>query len=158
MKIMVVYDSLSGNTEKMANTIAEGANSVAGAVVEVKKIGEPFPLTMLAKADGVFFGSPCIYADITAGMRFFLENLKRYIKEGKIDVKGSHAAIFGSYGWDGAWIMEERLKKIVQDLGFKVKNEACVETATNLKYHGGEHLEKCKTFGKEFTESLKKNA
>lgn len=39
MKIIVVFDSQTGNTEKMAKAIAEGASSVPGSVVEVKKIG-----------------------------------------------------------------------------------------------------------------------
>lgn len=156
MKIMIVYDSLSGNTEKMAKAVAEGAGSVAGAVLEVKKIGEPFPLSMLAKADGVLFGSPCIYANVTDGMNSFLENMKEYIKAGKMEVKDKPTAIFGSYGWDGAWVMEERLKEAAQELGFKVYDEVCVEVGTNIKYHADEHLKKCRDFGKKFAESLKK--
>ena len=60
MKVLVVYDSLTGNTEKIAKAVAEGAASVDGVDVDVKKIGEPFPVTDLANADGVVFGSPCI--------------------------------------------------------------------------------------------------
>jgi len=101
MKIMIVYDSLGGSTEK--------------------KIGEPFSLSMLAKADGVAFGSPCIYANVTEGMQSFLENMKAYVKAGKMDVKGKRAAIFGSYGWDGAWVMEEKLKAMAQEIGYRVQ-------------------------------------
>lgn len=155
MKIMIIYDSLGGNTEKMAKAIAEGASSVAGVVVEVKKIGEPFPLSLVAKADGVAFGSPCIYADITDGMRSFMDHLKRFIKDTKMDTKGRKAAIFGSYGWDGALIMEQRFKDIVKDLGYKLKDDVAVEVDTNIKYHADLHLEKWKKFGREFAESLK---
>lgn len=156
MKIVVVYDSLSGNTEKMARALAEGAGSFAGTSVEVKKIGEPFPLSILAKADGVAFGSPCVYANVTDGMRSFVENMKGYIKSGKMEVKGKRAAVFGSYGWDGAWVMEEKLKAMVKDLGYKVKEEVCVETDASIKYQAGKYVEKCKAFGREFAESLKK--
>jgi flavorubredoxin len=155
MKIMIVYDSLGGSTEKMAKAIAEGAGSVVGTVVEVKKIGEPFSLSMLAKADGVAFGSPCIYANVTEGMRSFLENMKAYVKAGKMDVKGKRAAIFGSYGWDGAWVMEEKLKAMVQEIGYRVSDDVCVETGSNIKYHADVYLEKCKAFGKDFAESIK---
>jgi flavorubredoxin len=158
MKIMIVYDSLGGNTKKMAEAIAEGAGSVVGMVVETKKIGEAFPLSMLAKADGVAFGSPCIYADITDGMRGFLEHLGRYIKVGRMEMKNRKAAVFGSYGYDGAWIMEERLKKIVQDLGYRVMEDICVETDTNIKYHTEDYTEKCQKFGKEFAEYIKSGA
>lgn len=156
MKILVVYDSLTGNTEKMAHSVAEGAGSVSGIEVEVKKIGEPFALSILEKADGVIFGSPCNYANTTPGMRSFLDNLKGYIMAGRMDVKGKRATIFGSYGWDGALIMEEMFKNAVQDLGFKVKDEVLMEIDTNIKYNPDIHLMKSKEWGKDFAENLKK--
>ena len=39
-KVLVIYHTLSGNTEKMANAVAKGANSVAGIDVIVKKAGK----------------------------------------------------------------------------------------------------------------------
>jgi len=156
MKAVVIYDSKSGNTEKMARAIAEGAASVDGIEAEVKKIGEPFPLTVLAEADAVAFGSPVIYADVTDGMRYFLESLKCYIDAGKMEMKDRKAAVFGSYGYDGAWIMEERLKKMVGDLGYKVQEKVCVETDSDLRHHPAGPLSNCKAFGKEIAESLKK--
>lgn len=155
MKLLVIYDSKGGNTEKMAHAIAEGAASVEETMSEVKKIGEPFPLTELADADMVVFGSPVIYADVTDEMKSFLEHLKRYIDAGKMDMKGRRAAVFGSYGWDGAWTMEEQFKKRVEDLGYKVDEKVCVEIDTDLKYHAATPLENCRVFGKELAESLK---
>ena len=156
MKFLVIYDSKSGNTEKMARAIAEGAASVEGVEAEVKKIGEPFPLTVPAEADVVVFGSPVIYADVTDEMRDFLEHVKRYIEAGKIEMKGRRAAVFGSYGYDGAWIMEERLKKMVEELGYRVQEKVCVETDSNLRHHPAGPLSNCRAFGKELAESLKK--
>jgi len=155
MKIMVIYDSQTGNTEKMAKAIAEGAGSVAGVDVEIKKIGDPFPLSMLAKADAAIFGSPCRYAGVTDGMKVFLENMSGYAKAGLMDVKGNPAAVFGSYGWDGAWVMEVVLKSMVESLGYKVHDDICVETGSNIKYHADEYLGKCKEFGKAFAEANK---
>lgn len=155
MKIMVLYDSLTGNTEEMAKAIAEGADSVVGSVVEIKKIGDPFPLSMLLKADGTTFGSPCIYANVTDNLKSFLLNMKRYVKDKSLDIKNRKAAVFGSYGWDGAWVMEEQLKRLVQDIGYVVKDEVCVETESNIKYQTEETLERCRVFGREFAESVK---
>lgn len=156
MKVLVVYDSKSGNTEKMARAIAEGAASVEGVEAEVKKIGEPFPLTKLSEADLVAFGSPVIYANVTDGLRYFLENVKCFIDAGKMDTKGRSAAVFGSYGYDGAWIMEERLKRMVEDLGYKVQERVCVEIDSDLRYQPADPLNNCMVFGKEMAESLKK--
>jgi len=155
MKIVVVYDSRTGNTEKMAHAIAEGAGSVEGVKVEVKKVGEPFPLSKLSDADGVFFGSPCNYANVTPAMLSLLGNLKGYINVAKVKVKGKPAAVFGSYGWDGAWVMEELLVGYIKDMGYKVHGEACVEVGTAIQYHPDDHLGKCRDWAKAFVESLK---
>jgi multimeric flavodoxin WrbA len=151
MKIVVVYDSKTGNTEKMAKAIAEGAGKLAK--VELKKIGEAFPLTLMADADGVAFGSPVYYADISNQMKDFLEHVESYIKANKKKINGRPAAIFGSYGYDGAWIMEERLKARVEALGFKPIDEVLVMVDTDLKYRA-DIPEKAKEFGRKFAESL----
>lgn len=153
MKIIVVYDSVTGNTEKMAKAIAEGAAS-GGASVEIKKIGEPFPLSSLGDADGVLFGSPCNYANVTPAMQGFLENLKGAVDAGKVKLKGKKAAVFGSYGWDGAWVMEQKFNGYVKALGYKGEQDACVEVGTNLQFHPDDHLGKCREWGKKFAESL----
>lgn len=155
MKIMVIYDSQTGNTEKMAKAVAEGASSVAGAVVEVKKIGEAFPLSMLEKADGLIIGSPCIYANVTDDMRGFLSNVNDAVKASRVNVKGHNAAIFGSYGWDGAWVMETLLKGTMHSFGYKVYDVTCVQQSTNIKYHADQYLEEWREFGANFVKSLK---
>ncbi len=107
MKIIVVYDSLTGNTKKIAEAIAEGDTSVNGVNVEIKKIGEPFSVTDLTKADGVFFGSPAIYANVTVGMRNLVENMRVYVKAGMADFKAlppsilklAHSMNFSSTSW-----------------------------------------------------------
>jgi flavorubredoxin len=144
MKVIVVYDSLTGNTKKIAEAVAEGVATVDGVDVVIKKIGEPFPVTDLAKADGVVFGSPSIYANVTVGMRNLLENMKCHVKAG----------MFGSYGWDGALVMEGVFKDLITNLGYKVQNNICSMTDSSIKYYTDETLEACKAFGKAFAESL----
>jgi len=152
MKILVVYDSNTGNTEKVAKAIAEGAASVKGTTVDVKKIGERFPLSMIAEADGVLFGSPCIYSDVTNATKDFLEHVESYIKLGKMKLQGKKAGVFGTYGYDGAWMFEERFKVRVVQLGFTVKQNTLqlvdLVVKTNAKA-----LEDAKKWGKDFTES-----
>ncbi|MBN1683724.1 flavodoxin domain-containing protein [Candidatus Bathyarchaeota archaeon] len=154
MKILIIYDSNTGYTEKMAKAIAEGAASVKGTTVDVKKIGERFPLNMIAEADGVLFGSPCIYSDVTNGVKDFLEHVESYIKLGKMNLKGKKAGVFGTYGYDGAWIFEERFKVRVVQLGFDVKSKTLQLVDTSIESIPNT-LDKAKTWGKEFVNSLK---
>jgi len=55
-KVLVVYDSLTGNTEKMAKAVEQGARE-AGANVRLKKANEA-KLSDLEWADGIIIGSP----------------------------------------------------------------------------------------------------
>ena len=152
MKIVVIYDSRTGNTEKMAKAIAEGAGSVAE--VELKKIGEAFPLTILADVDGVIFGSPVYYADISNDMKDFLEHIESYTKANKRRINHIPAAVFGSYGYDGAWLMEEKLKDWVKELGYEVYDDVLVMVDSDVKYHFDVEAKKCREFGKKFADSI----
>jgi NAD(P)H dehydrogenase (quinone) len=58
-KVLVIYHSRTGNTEKMAASVAEGAR-VEGVEVELKKVGETKAEEMLL-ADGIIVGSPVYY-------------------------------------------------------------------------------------------------
>lgn len=152
MKITIIYDSKTGNTEKMAKAIAEGASKKADTAI--KKIGEAFPLTILTQADAVIFGTPAIYANISNNMKDFLERLEEYLKHNKININNKPAAVFGSYGYDGAWLMEEYLKERLENLGFNVYDKVLVLVDDDLKYLFNEQSKKCTQFGKKFIESL----
>ncbi|MBE0521325.1 MAG: flavodoxin domain-containing protein [Candidatus Methanoperedenaceae archaeon] len=54
-KILIVYASRTGNTEKLAQAIAEGARSAGGVGVELKRAGDTKPID--ANADAFAFGS-----------------------------------------------------------------------------------------------------
>ena len=71
-KVVIIYDSKSGNTEAMAKSIAEGAKAVSGVDVVLKKLGEPFSLGILDDADALILGSPAHYGHVTLEMRDFL--------------------------------------------------------------------------------------
>jgi len=152
MKLVIIYDSKTGNTEKMAKAIAEGSSEKAD--VELKKIGEAFPLTILADSDGVMFGSPVYYADVSNGMKDFLIHLKSYVNANRKTINQIPAAIFGSYGYDGAWIMEEKLKDMVKDLGYETFEDVLVMIDSDIKYHFETEEEKAKEFGRNFVDSL----
>jgi flavorubredoxin len=152
MNIVIIYDSKTGNTKKMAEAIARGTLTMAKNV-ELKKIGDPFPLTIMAESDGVLFGSPVYYADISNEMKEFLEHVESYIKAGKRKINNIPAAVFGSYGYDGAWIMEERLKARIEFLGFEVYDDVCVMIDNDIKYNI-ESLKECEEFGKRFAETI----
>ncbi len=67
MKILIAYHSMTGNTEKMARAVADGAKS-AGADVTVKKAPEVTSADLKA-ADGIIIGSPTYYGQMAAEIK-----------------------------------------------------------------------------------------
>ena len=63
-KILIMYDSMTGNTEKLANTVAEGAKKVKGVTVEVQK-AEAVDTKSAMTADGYAFGSPTHFSTMS---------------------------------------------------------------------------------------------
>lgn len=62
-KVLIVYDSQTGNTEIMARAVADGAKEV-GVDVEIKKVTET-RLSDLKDADGIIFGTPTHYGTMS---------------------------------------------------------------------------------------------
>src|ERR1041384_1408373 len=56
-KVLVLFDSASGNTEKMARLVAEGAEGIPGIEVRVRKVTEATADDVLW-CDGLALGSP----------------------------------------------------------------------------------------------------
>ena len=72
VKILVVYYSLTGKTEKMAEAVAEGAREVPGVVVLTKRV-EDVTKEDLPATDGIVLGSPVYYANMAGPMKSFID-------------------------------------------------------------------------------------
>ena len=137
-KILIVYVTITGNTEKMAQAIEKGAKS-SGSDVTCKTVGET-SVNELPGYDVIAFGSPAMGAEVIeeAEMEPFFTNAATHLK-------GKRVALFGSYDWgDGEWLRtwEERCKNAGADV-----------TGT-LKAHlepDDEALAECESFGAKLT-------
>ena len=72
-RVLVVYFSATGNTEKMARGVAEGAQKVAGVDVLVRTV-ESVTKEEVEDAEGLILGSPVYYANMAAPMKQFIDN------------------------------------------------------------------------------------
>lgn len=97
-KIAVVYWSGTGNTEKMANFIAEGAKA-SGAEVELFTASD-FNEDKISDYKALAFGCPSMGAEELEDSEF--EPMYQSVKS---SLKGKTIGLFGSYGWgDGEWM------------------------------------------------------
>ncbi len=70
-KVLIVYDSRTGNTEKMAVAISEGVKDV-GIDADVKYV-ENANLDDLVAADAIVLGSPTYFGNMSAKMKAFID-------------------------------------------------------------------------------------
>lgn len=71
-KILIVYQSRTGNTEKMASAVAEGAKQVAGTEVVLRMVDKA-TLDDLLSADGIIMGSPTYYGQMSGKLKAFID-------------------------------------------------------------------------------------
>ena len=143
-KIAVVYWSGTGNTESMANKVADGAKA-AGAEVSIFTAAQ-FDAGKVADYDAIAFGCPAMGSEQLEEDEF--EPMFNGCKEA---LRGKRIALFGSYGWgDGEWMRtwEERMKEagatLIGGQGV-IANEA----------PDGEAVEACEKAGEALAEAAK---
>lgn len=99
-KVAVVFWSGTGNTEAMADAVAQGARG-AGASVDVLGPSD-FNATKVAAYDGIAFGCPAMGAEVLEEDEF-----EPMFADVKGALSGKPIALFGSYGWgDGEWMRD----------------------------------------------------
>ena len=97
-QIAVVYWSGTGNTEAMANLIADGAKA-AGAAVDIFQASE-FDAAKIAGYEALAFGCPAMGDEELEEDEFL--PMWESVKD---SLDGKRVALFGSYGWgDGDWL------------------------------------------------------
>ena len=71
--VLVTYHSLSGNTEKMARAVAEGAKAVPGARVLLKRVGDVTGNDLFS-SDAIIVGSPVYWSNMSGEVKTFFDN------------------------------------------------------------------------------------
>ena len=73
IKVLVAYHSLTGNTERMAEAVVEGAKSVVGTEVVLKRVGQ-ITADELFSADAIIVGSPVYWSNMSGEVKTFFDN------------------------------------------------------------------------------------
>ena len=134
--IAVVYWSSTGNTEAMANAVAEGAKA-AGAEVSVFEAAE-FSAEKTDDFEAVAFGCPAMGDEVLEETEF-----EPMFEACEAKLAGKRIVLFGSYGWgDGQWMQdwEERCRNH--------KAELVADSVICEEMPDDEGLEKCRALGK----------
>ena len=130
-KVAVVFWSATGNTETMANCVAEGAN---GTIVPCSEMNA----AKLAEFDAVAFGCPAMGAEQLEESEF-----EPMFSDLEGSLSGKKIALFGSYGWgDGQWMRDWESDCSNAGISLTCEGVTCCETPDDTA------LAACREMGK----------
>ena len=132
----VVYWSQTGNTEKMANLIAQGIKE-AGKEAEVVSLSD-ITVDDLKNEEIIIFGNPAYGAG-----QLEESEVEPFVDSLEGNIEGKKVALFGSWGWgEGEWMKE--LEEKIESYGATL----IAEGLTVKELPEGEDETRCIEFGK----------
>ena len=144
-KVVIVFDTMWGSTDKMARAIAEGVTSqgVDVKVLKLRAANNTEAMTEILDAKAVVVGSPTLNNGMFPTIGSFLTYATGLKPKGKL------WGFFGSYGWGGGAV--KNMTEMAHKAGFQV-NETDVEVKYIPEYAD---LKKCFEFGQQIAAKIK---
>lgn len=145
-RVLVIYDSRTGNTEKLANAIAEGVRKASGVEAVLKKASEVTP-SDLASADAFAFGSPSHFSIMSGEVLKMFTNIYPH----RDKVAGKPACIFTT-GSGGQVNALDNMEKVLGNFNPKwIKPGIAVHEAPS-----GKDLEQARKLGEKLAKAAVK--
>ncbi|MBA7693847.1 Flavodoxin [subsurface metagenome] len=154
MKVLIVYDSRSGNTEKMAHAVSEGVNE-EGLDVEVKRVEEA-SVDELPGVDGLILGSPVYYGLPTAKIKEFIDDSVKY--HGKLDGKvgGAFASSGGTHTGAETTVMALNEALFIHGMVIQGTSGSNHYGAASIGAPDDKDIENCRKLGSRVANLVKK--
>jgi len=143
-KIIIVYETMWGSTEKMARKIAEGITTagVEFKFFDINSSDRTEIVKEMLGAKGFLVGSSTHDNDMLPNIAGFLEFLKGLKPKNRI------AGVFGSFGWAGGAV--KNIENDLKDVGVEI-----AQPSLDVQYVPSEgELKKCFEFGKTFADKM----
>jgi flavorubredoxin len=144
-KVVIVFDTMWGSTDKMARAIADGVSSqgVEVKLLKLRATDNTNVVTEIVDAKVVLVGSPTLNNGMFPSLGTFLTYVTGLKPKGKL------WGFFGSFGWGGGAV--KGMVKTAKEAGFDV-----MEQSVELKWvPTEEELKKCFEFGQQIAQKIK---
>jgi NAD(P)H dehydrogenase (quinone) len=150
-KILIVYDSQTGNTKKMAFAIAEGAKQVKGVEVSIKTVDQTANEDLL-DAEGIIVGSPTYYGLMSGKIKTFFDR--------SVDIHGKLAGKVGAAFTSSGGTASGAETTLLSILKAMLIHGMIIQGRHDDKHYGAaavekpkeEEIEMCKRLGKRTAE------
>ncbi len=143
-KVVIVYETMWGATEKMARKIAEGLSDTGVSVklFDIASSDRTEVIKEMLDAQGFIIGSSTHDNDMLPTLAGFLAFLKGLKPKNRI------AGVFGSYGWAGGAVKE--IENVLKEAGIEI-----AQPGLAIKYVPDEtEIKRCDEYGREFAKII----
>src|SRR4030066_546493 len=143
-KVLVIYDTMWGSTEKMAKALLKGLidEGTDARLLHLRSNHRSDIIAEMLEARGIVLGSPTLNNGMFPTMGDFLTYMRGLRPKGKI------FGLFGSHGWGGGAIKE--MRKALEQEKFEIwEKELPVQFIPN-----SEELRSAIQFGREFAKKV----
>jgi len=141
--ILVVYYSRTGNTQKMAQLVAEGARKTGKHEVKLVDVRE-LDMAGFVRADGFALGSPDYFTYVAGEMKTLFDNALGQVKK----LKGKKFVGFMSHGGGGGGL--ESLEKLAEAVGLEKAGDGVKSLGAPEK----QAAEACRKLGEQLADAI----
>ena len=141
-KVLIVYATRTGETEKIGNLIAEGIR-ISGHEAEVVQVTDIKKTEDLNGYDALVLGSPTYHGEMVQGMKTLL-----FMAE-KADLENKVGGAFGAFGWSGE--APDRIFETMKNI-YKMKMVSIPLRLKSANLGGG--MKMAQDYGREVAEML----
>lgn len=152
--VLVIYHSRTGNTEKMAQLVAEGVKS-EGATLQVVK-AEDVDLQDLRKAKALIMGSPTYYGTMASELKDVLDRSVEFHGdlEGKVGSAFSSSANIG--GGNETTVLDILKAMLIHGMVIQGDPQGDHYGPVSIRFPDNRAAEECRRMGQRVTRLMKR--
>lgn len=143
-KVVIIYETMWGATEKMARKIADGLidSGIEIKLFDINQSDRTEVIKEMLDSRGFIIGSSTHNNDMLPAIAGFLDFLKTLKPKNRI------ACAFGSYGWAGGAV--KGIENVLKETGAEI-----VQSSLSVQYvPDADELKRCYEYGKDFAERI----
>ena len=150
-KMLIVYYSRSGNTQQMAEAVAEGAGAVEGVEVVTRSVADIAPDDLL-EYDGIIMGSPVYFGSTAAELKKLIDD--SVVHFGKLDGKvgGAFTSSGAAHGGNETTVLDIAKALMVHGMIVKGVAEGSHYGPVAVGAPDEDEAEECRRYGRDLAE------
>ena len=150
-RMLIIYYTRSGNTETMAEHVAEGARGVKGLQVDVRSVDAVKPDDLL-EPDAIVVGSPVYFGTMAAEIKKIIDDSVVHFTKLDGKVGGAFTSSGGAHGGNETTVLDILKALMVHGMVVKGMSAGAHYGPVAVGAPDDDEAEECRRYGYDLTE------